>query len=169
MAMERGGLSTWTHRVLALVLAWVCIVEGRPEDLWVGLFTVPAALGWLAWLSQGRPREATVSIPALVALAPHFLFRSVMGSVDVARAALRLSLDVKPGFLSVPIQLRTQRGRLFLASLVTLTPGTLGVAVTTRAVVLHVLDSRRHASIQAEVVDLARRVDRAFPPCGARR
>lgn len=100
---------------------------------------------------------------------PGFLARFVVdvlrANVQVARAVIAPRLDVHPGLVAVPTELRD--GRLvLLANMVTLTPGTISVDVSRDSSILyvHALDLTSATHLRAEVADIERRIREVFGP-----
>lgn len=100
---------------------------------------------------------------------PIFLTRFVVdlavANLEVASAVLRPKLDVHPGIVAVPIQLRGMR-LVVLTHYVTLTPGTISVDVSRDGNVLyvHALDLESPDALRAEVADIERRILEVFGP-----
>ncbi len=100
------------------------------------------------------------------ALALYFLKELVVSNWRVARATLTPGLGIRPGFLVVPLELRTDRGVTALASMITLTPGTLTVDVADDRSHLLVhcmfLESDPAAQVAALKRDYERRIREVF-------
>jgi multisubunit Na+/H+ antiporter MnhE subunit len=64
-----------------------------------------------------------------LSLALYFLKELTVSNLRVAGAVLSPDTGIRPGFLVVPLELRTERAVTALASMITLTPGTLTVDV----------------------------------------
>lgn len=125
-------------RLAVLSLLWAVLVEAEPKGLWVGLLAVPLALGASVALSPPGPRWVR-PLP-LARLLPGFLWQSLVGSFDVARRAFQPRLSLAPALVELPLGLPSLPARLFLSSVTSLIPGTLGVAVTEQGLRLHLLD-----------------------------
>ena len=86
---------------------------------------------------------------------------------EISRANLRLAALVldprrtnRPGFIQVPIRLRTDAGITALANLITLTPGTLTVDVAPdrKTLLVHVFDLEEEQAAVAEIQNRLERV-----------
>lgn len=92
-----------------------------------------------------------------------FVVDLVTANLQVAKAVLRPKLDVHPGIVAVPTQLRDMR-LVLLAHYVTLTPGTISVDVSRSGGILyvHALDLASADGLRAEVADVERRILEVF-------
>lgn len=76
-----------------------------------------------------------------------FIFMKALAkaNIDVAKVVLRPKLDIRPGFLAVPMECETDFEITSLANSITLTPGTISVHVARdhRTIVIHALDVGR--------------------------
>lgn len=120
-----------------LAIAWAALT-GRfePTDLGFGF-----VLGYLVlWMvSRGwRSSHYFQKIPQLIELTLYFL-------VDVARANLRLAatilsprMDLRPAVVAVPLILKSEIAIILLANMITLTPGTLSLDISSDRQFLYV-------------------------------
>ena len=92
-----------------------------------------------------------------------FVFDLLRANLEVASAVLAPKLDVHPGIVAVPTQLRGMRF-VVLANYVTLTPGTISVDVSRDGSVLyvHALDLTSPDELRAEVAEVERRIRGVF-------
>jgi multicomponent K+:H+ antiporter subunit E len=134
--------------LLALLLAalWLLLNQSAgPGDLVLGL-VLGSMLAWAA--SALRPLQARVRRWDLaVRLAITVLHDIVRSNVAVAGIVLGLAARNRPGFLHVPLELRDPHGLAALAIIITATPGTVWVGVSTggETLTLHVLDLENEA------------------------
>lgn len=54
-----------------------------------------------------------------------YLMKLVQSNLVIAKDILSLNLNIKPGFIRVPVMLKTDTGLLLFSNLVSMTPGTL--------------------------------------------
>ena len=115
-----------------LFLLWVMLnVSLAPDVLILGLV---AALV-IAGLFRGSlsPLTEFKATPAALRAAPlyllYFLKELVRSNLRLANVVLSPSLPLNPGIVKVRTRLTSRMGRLLLASSITLTPGTLTVAL----------------------------------------
>lgn len=97
--------------------------------------------------------------------AGRFVYDLLRANLEVAGAVLSPALDVRPGIVAVPTELRGLRF-VMLANYVTLTPGTISVDVSRDGSVLyvHALDLSSPEELRAEVADVERRIREVFGP-----
>lgn len=141
----RGPRRARTLAVRGALLSalWGVLVEAQAEGLWGGLVAVPLALA--ASMALSPPGPTGVRLWPLLRFLPGFARRAFAGSVDVALRALRPGPPVSPGYLDVPVGPLDLRGRVFLSSLASLIPGSLGVDLDEGRLRLHLLDARAPA------------------------
>lgn len=129
--------------VLGLTALWLLINETlAPAQILLGL-VLAIALAWAtSTLRPLRARVRRLDVAAtLVLVVLHDIVRS---NVRVARIVLGLIGDreVRSGFLRIPLDLRDPHGLAALAAIITSTPGTVWVGVSSdgATLTLHVLD-----------------------------
>jgi multicomponent Na+:H+ antiporter subunit E len=124
-----------------LALLWVVLTEGELESWVIGVPAVGVATAAAVWLgppAAGRPR-----LFGLIRFACYFIYRSLVGGVDVARRALHPRLPLTPGLHDYPLRLPPDGlSRVFYTCILSLLPGTLGAELRADWVTVHVLDSR---------------------------
>ena len=88
--------------------------------------------------------------------------RSLCGSIDVARRALHPKMPLEPAFIDYNLSLPNGAPRLFMASVVSLLPGTLSAELLEGYLKVHVLDVK--ADVVGELQSLESKVGAAFAP-----
>jgi multicomponent Na+:H+ antiporter subunit E len=73
---------------------------------------------------------------------PWLLFEIVKSNIDVAKIILNPKLPMRPHILRTPTSQRTDVGRVTFANSITLTPGTITLAVREGEIVVHALADR---------------------------
>ena len=68
---------------------------------------------------------------------PYFLYYCVKANLDVAYRVLHPDMPIRPGIVKVTTDLKTDLGKTFLASSITLTPGTLVVDIVGQDLYIH--------------------------------
>ena len=126
---------------LLLALSWIALT---------GELTLPNALfGLLLGFGLGRllaPRPLSLGVllrlPQAFSLAVFFLYELILANLRVASLVLSRRPRLRPAILAVPIELEHDWQVTLLASLVTLTPGTLSIDVSpdARTLYVHFLD-----------------------------
>jgi multicomponent Na+:H+ antiporter subunit E len=135
---------------------WVVLIGTGSTDLAFGLCAAVAA----AWVSlRVLPAGSLRLRPlALVTLAPHFLWQSVVAGWDVARRVFDPRLPIKPGLLRYPVGFAPGAARNAFAGMTSLLPGTVPCGEEDGALVYHCLDTDQALAVQlaAEEQRLAR-------------
>lgn len=151
-------------RALLLALVWL----GLSGDLSVGNLALALALGATA-LALARPLGhegfARVRPLRLLAFAAYFLGQLLLANVRVARAVLAPLGSLKPAIVAVPLRLDRDVEITLLASLITLTPGTLSLEVSAdrRTLYVHALGVDDPATLRREIREgFERRILEAF-------
>lgn len=127
-----------TARRLALFGAlWFVLTGG--EGAVLGAVVVLTA----SWLSiRLLPAMRPLRMSALLAIVPGFVWRSLLGGVDVARRALDPRLPLDPGWIEIPVDL-SDGGRVALGGELSLMPGTLVAGNANGRLLVHVLDRQQ--------------------------
>lgn len=136
------------------------------SGLWVILTGDEAILLGMAvvltcsWLSlRLLPAVQPIRLLALLAIAPGFVWRSLLGGVDVARRALDPRLPLNPGWMEVAVDL-SDGGRVALGGDLSLMPGTLAAGSDRGRLLVHVLD--RDQDVESAVQAEGARLDQAM-------
>jgi multicomponent Na+:H+ antiporter subunit E len=117
---------------------WLVISGWKTADLPVGLAATAAAT-W-ANLVLLPPQGARLRFGALIALALSFFRGSVLAGFDVAKRALSPQLDLRRGFVTVPLRLPPGNARNAFCALASLLPGTVPVEMDEHSLLVHGLD-----------------------------
>jgi multicomponent Na+:H+ antiporter subunit E len=123
---------------ILLALVWVSFSgEMDPFQLGFGLL-----LGWGVLRLTGRTvpmrRRSVLRLPQFLQLCALFVWELFLANLKMARAVLGPRDRLNPAILAVPLDLRTDLGIVALANLITLTPGTLSIDVSSDRRVLYV-------------------------------
>lgn len=153
-------------RAALLMAAWLALTgDASPANAAFGL-----ALGWgaLRLAGPGRPfpADALRRLPAALSLAAFFARELLVSNLRVMRAVLSPWSRLRPAIVAVPLDVRSDAGIALLANLVTLTPGTLAVDVSTDrgTLYVHALAAPDPDAVVREVKEgLERRVRRILP------
>lgn len=158
--MKTGAskISRWLSPIALLGLLWWILTKGEPGSWVVGLPAIALALFAYGRL-VGR-RRAGLRIGELPGFAVWFLWRSLIGGVDVARRALRPRLSLNAGLLRYRLTIPPGPQRVFLVNCVSLLPGTLSADVRDDDLLLHALDTRGKIIDETRLAE--RRVQRLF-------
>lgn len=148
-----------TRLILFTAIWWM--LTGGGENAWgVGIVVILAALATSLRLLPAGPRR--ISLRGLLTFAVFFIARSVMAGTQVALIAIRPRLDLRPVIVEMHTRLKDESERVFLASTLSLLPGTLSAGLDGAILRLHILDERMPAEEEFRAVEA--RVARVF--CG---
>jgi multicomponent K+:H+ antiporter subunit E len=128
---------------VVLFISWL-LLAGSPS---AGHFALAAVLAvGIPWWTErlGADRIRIGSWGAATRLAVIVLYDIVASAVTVARQILGPEERIRPGFVWVPLAIRDAYGTASLASIITMTPGTLSVDLS---------QDRRHLLVHALHVD----------------
>ena len=128
--------------VVAIVLAVLWIALAHPVSvqevglaiavgIGISLLPLPGAEVY------GEIRLVPRRIGAAIAYVGVFLLAVVRSNLDVAFRVLNPQLPINPGIVRVNTKLKSRLGRLLLATSITLTPGTISVAIEGEDIYIH--------------------------------
>jgi multicomponent Na+:H+ antiporter subunit E len=152
-ALRRGA--GWV-RGLGYYALWVVLIGTEPADLSFGV-PVAAAAAWLS-LRLLPPRAPGPRWGALLAMAPRFLWQSVVAGVDVAYRVFAPGLPIRPGWVRYRTALAPGVPRAAFTGITGLLPGTVPCGEDDSGeIVYHVLDVGQDvpAQLAAEEARLA--------------
>jgi multicomponent Na+:H+ antiporter subunit E len=117
---------------------WLLLTAADKAALAPGLAAAAAA----ALLSHrlAPSGEHRIGLVALLLLFPGFLWRSLVGGLDVARRAFSPTIPLRPGWVRYQTSLADGLPRVALGSQLSLMPGTLAAGSEGNAVLVHCLD-----------------------------
>lgn len=92
-------------------------------------------------------------IPAFTAFFFFYLWKLVAANMEVAYDILTPRMRTSPGFLNVPLTIRSQMGMLLFSNLLSMTPGTLSVDISNdkSQILVHVLYRQDEQKILREL------------------
>ena len=139
MTVISGTLLRW---LVLFALLWWVLTEGRTDAWGLGLVFIMLGLASAVAVRigpEGWRVPARLSWIGLLRLAPYFVWQSLIGGIDVALRALTPRLRLAPDLIDYRLRLPPGPAPVLLASLVSLTPGTLAF-VNDESLRVHVLD-----------------------------
>lgn len=110
-------------------------------SLTVAMLLIGYVIGYLAlWLTRPLygPSAYFRRVPRTIYLVIYFLYALVVSSVRVATDVLRPKLKSRPGIIAVPLDVKSDGAITLLANMISLTPGTLSLDVSSDRRVLFV-------------------------------
>jgi multicomponent Na+:H+ antiporter subunit E len=66
-----------------------------------------------------------------------FIWECIKANFDVAYRVLHPAMPIKPGIVKVPLEIKSETGRAFLANSITMTPGTISVDIVEDTLYVH--------------------------------
>ena len=127
---------------LLLALAWGALTsQFYPVNLLFG-YLLGFLLLWIIFRNQEGQRYFS-RVPKIIEFVVFFIRELVVANLRVARTVLSPRLSIKPGVIAVPLDLESDAEITLLSNLLTLTPGTLSLDVSTdhRILYVHTMDS----------------------------
>lgn len=149
-------LRVFVIRLPLFALVWWLLSGGAADSWYVGGIFV--LIGTLLSVTLAPP--LAWSLAGLLRFIPFFIRHSLSGGVDVARRALSPSMPLQPEIIDYPLSLSLPQSRLFMASVISLLPGTLCTDLQEERLLVHVLD--RRSDYRRELVRLERQVAAIF-------
>ncbi len=129
-------------RVVFFASIWLVLTGADPGGLAVGIVAITAAAGLS--LALMPPRDGVALWP-LAIMVPGFLWRSLLGGVDVARRVFDPRLPISPGWKIMRTRL-PDGGKAALGGEFSLMPGTLVAGSKGDRLLVHMLDTRQDIS-----------------------
>ncbi len=122
---------------LLLAIAWSALT-GRfePVDLLFG-FVLGYAVLWAAYRSP-QPHRYFVRFPKIIEFALFFLRELTKANLRMAATILSPRMPLRPGVVAVPIELQSQAAVVILANMISLTPGTLTLDISSDRKTLYI-------------------------------
>jgi multicomponent Na+:H+ antiporter subunit E len=145
-------------RAALFCTVWWALSGGSFYAWYVGAITVTFAV--IASLKLQPPNGQQIRLVQVPAFFLFFLAKSVAGGMQVAAMALRPRMQLRPAVLEMRLRLPHEPEQIFLASIISLLPGTLSAGLEGNLLQLHVLDS--DMQIEQEVRDAESKVARLF-------
>lgn len=127
---------------LLMALLWASLQQFRPVDLVSGFI-----LGYIIlslgrnWFGEGV-RPYVRRIPLFIGFVIFYVGELLSSTLSVMRALFRNQSTLRPGIIAYELEARTDLEIVLLNSLLSLTPGTLGVGLSEnrKTLYVHVID-----------------------------
>lgn len=114
---------------LALAALWMFL----SSNFSVASFIAGYLLGMLAvyMLRNFLPGSFYLKrVKAIIVLVFIFIWQMILANIDVVKVVLSPKVDIRPGFFAYPCDLEDEWAVSLLSALITLTPGTIVVAIS---------------------------------------
>ncbi len=151
-------------------LARLCIVRGSVLAALWWLLTAGDTTSWaigapiillLLTVSIRKARQTPMRwrLSAVLIFVPFFVWKSILGAIDVARRVYQPQMPLAPVMVDYQIGLSKEPARVLFANAVSLLPGTLSAELQDRRLVVHALDGTQNvtedlAILEKKVADL---------------
>lgn len=122
---------------LLLALIWMFLTGSLTADTLVEGFVIGYLVLWLAGPLYG-PTTYFRKFRQVVGFILFFLGELVIATLRVARVVIAPEINVRPAIIAVPLDVESSIEITLLANLITLTPGTLTLDVSTDRKVMYV-------------------------------
>jgi multicomponent Na+:H+ antiporter subunit E len=99
---------------------------------------------FILWLFQKPPRKQKYfrAVPLVIEFALFILWEIIVSNIRLSITILSPRPHLKPAVVAVPLDIKSETGIVFLANLITLTPGTLSLDISSAKhfLYIHVYD-----------------------------
>jgi multicomponent K+:H+ antiporter subunit E len=153
-AGERRWLAhPWLSAVIAA--SWLLLQGSLAPVHWIWAAVMGLVLPWLAHDFIDTPAGRVRPGRTLARLMAHVLWDIVAANLTVARIVLDPRRQPQPAWLRVPYSIEDPRGVVLLATIITMTPGTVSCVVDEQRqeIVVHALDAADPQAVVQEIVD----------------
>ena len=139
---------------ILLAIAWAALTGSfQPPDLLFGF-----VLGYLVlWMVArlGKPSKYFRRIPLVLGLAGYFLLDLLRANIRMAGIILSPRMKLRPAVVAVPLILKSEPAIILLANMMTLTPGTLTLDISTdrRMLYIHTVYLEDAESFKRELLE----------------
>lgn len=122
---------------LLLTILWIAVTGNfEPANVIFGFF-LSYFLLWV--ITRGSKKNSYFTlVPKVISLFFFFLYELVKANLQVAYEVITPKLNMKPGIVALPLDVKSNFGITILANLITLTPGTLSLDVSEDRKILYV-------------------------------
>ncbi len=149
-------LLTVISRTILFTLLWWVITEGAYNSWYLGIPVIMLSVLTSVYLSA----PVSLSLKGILRFIPFFLWHSLRGGIDVAKKAIQPKLSMTPELIEYPWKLPTKTSQVFMASVVSLLPGSLSIELSADTLQIHVLEATDE--LNNELVIIEQRVAELF-------
>jgi multicomponent Na+:H+ antiporter subunit E len=122
---------------ILLTFVWVALTGDFSFENYLFGFFLNFHILWL--ITVGRKRNKYfIIIPKIFILLIFFLYELIKANVEVAYEVITPKLNMRPGIIMVPLDVKSDIAITVLANMISLTPGTLSIDVSNDKKVLFV-------------------------------
>lgn len=93
-----------------------------------------------------------------------YLYRLVRSNLNLAKTILKPKLNMRPGIIELPIQLKSDHEILSLINLITMTPGTICMDISDdkSKIYIHAMFVNDEVEFKAEIKEMEQRISKLF-------
>ncbi len=137
---KAGKLNKGIFTFVVMFIGWLMLTATfRTDEVITGAVVAAlVAIGASEYFSEhGLAHLSPKRLVYLVIYAPYFIWQIIKANLDVAYRVLSPSMPIKPGFVAIKTDLKTDSGKLALANSITMTPGTLTIDAKDDTLLIH--------------------------------
>jgi multicomponent Na+:H+ antiporter subunit E len=149
---------------LLLALAWMALIGKFGEANFVVGFVLGYATLWVGQRAMGAS-SYFVKVRQVISFAGFFLWELLLANLRVAYDIVTPGYFMRPGVIAIPLDVKSDAEITLLANLITLTPGTLSLDVSTdrRTLYIHAVYVKDLEKFRQSIKDgFERRVQEVF-------
>lgn len=122
---------------MLLTFVWVALTGSYDRTTFLFGFLLSFVLIWIIG-RDGDSRKYVGFVPKIVSFILYFTYQIIKANIQVAYDVVTPKFYMKPGIVQVPLDARSDVEITLLANIVSLTPGTLSLDVSTDRSVLYI-------------------------------
>ncbi|TRO64453.1 Na+/H+ antiporter subunit E [Christiangramia sabulilitoris] len=122
---------------LLLTFVWVALTGDFSVENYIFGFFLNFHILWLISVKRKKSTYFLI-VPKIIILLLFFLYELIKANIEVAYEVITPKLNMTPGIIMVPLDVKSDIGITLLANMISLTPGTLSLDVSNDKKVLFV-------------------------------
>ena len=122
---------------ILLTFVWVALTGDFSVENYIFGFFLNFHILWLISVKRNRSKYFLI-VPKVIILLLFFLYELIKANLEVAYEVITPKLNMTPGIVMVPLDVKSDIGITVLANMISLTPGTLSLDVSNDKKVLFV-------------------------------
>jgi multicomponent Na+:H+ antiporter subunit E len=124
---------------ILLTLIWVFLTGGYEFNNFLFGFVLSFIILWiLSGVENKETKKYFKIVPRVISFIGFFIWELTKANIQVAYEVITPKFTMQPGIIAVPLDAKTDLEITLLANLITLTPGTLAMDVSTDRSILYV-------------------------------
>ena len=125
-------VSKWLYTVLVLLLLWLFLTGSTSIEEVIAGIVVSVLIALFAsdiFTEKGLKNLTPKKIVCAILYIPYLFWEMIKANLDVAYRVLHPKMPIRPGIVMVKTRMKSDLGKLMVASSITLTPGTFTLEV----------------------------------------